>query len=63
MYSIVHKQFATDRFVFGTTIVEADSKENAMKKLNDYLSTKPDGFYTNEPCEKIEYVSELKYLS
>ncbi len=63
MYSVTHKQFATDRFEFGTTIVEADSKENAMKKLNEYLATEPDGVYTSKPCDKIEYVSELEYLS
>jgi hypothetical protein len=33
-----------------------------MKKLNDYLETKPDGVYTTLPCEDIKYVWELKVL-
>jgi hypothetical protein len=47
---------------FGTTIVSASSKEEAMKKLNDYLETKPDGVYTSLPCKDIKYVWELKVL-
>ncbi len=63
MYSVMHQQFATDRYEFRTTIVEASNKEEAMKKLNEYLATEPDGVYTGKPCEKLEYVSELEYLS
>lgn len=34
-----------------------------MDILNEYLSTDPDGFYTNKPCENIKWVSELQVLS
>ncbi len=63
LFQVIHPHFSTDRYESGITIVEADSKEEAMQKLNDYLFTKPDGVYTDEPCKKIEYVSELQYLS
>lgn len=62
LYSVIHKQFATDRFEFGTTIVESDSERNAMKKLNNYLDTKPDGEYTDLKCEGINHVSKLDVL-
>lgn len=62
LYKIMHEHYATDRYQFGTTIVSASSKEEAMKKLNDYLETKPDGVYTALPCKDIKYVLELKVL-
>ena len=62
LYKIMHEHYATDRYQFGTTIVSASSKEEAMKKLNDYLETKPDGVYTALPCEDIKRVWELKVL-
>lgn len=62
LYKIMHEHYATDRYQFGTTIVSASSKEEAMKKLNDYLETKPNGVYTALPCEDIKHVWELKVL-
>jgi hypothetical protein len=62
LYKIFHEHYATDRYQYGTTIVSASSKEEAMKKLNDYLSTKPDGVYTALPCKDINDVHVLKVL-
>ena len=61
-YKIKHEHYATDRYQYGTTIVSASNKEEAMKKLKEYLETKPDGVYTALPCEDIKYVWELKVL-
>lgn len=62
LYKIMHQHYATDRYQYGTTIVSASSKEEAMKKLNEYLETKPDGVYTALPCENIKDVWELEVL-
>lgn len=62
VYGIHHKQFCTDRYEYGTTLVAAKSKQEAMNKLNDYLATKPDGHYTAMPCESIEDVHHTKIL-
>jgi hypothetical protein len=62
LYKILHEHYATDRYQYSTTIVSASSKEEAMKKLNDYLSTKPDGVYTALPCKDINDVHVLKVL-
>jgi hypothetical protein len=63
LFSVIHRKFATDRYEYGTTIVEAVSAEEAMEKLNAYLATKPDGNYTAMPCETLDDVSQLSYLS
>ena len=62
LYTVIHEQFATDRYELGNTIVSASSKEEAMKKLNDYLSTGPDGVYTGLPCKDINHVWPLSVL-
>lgn len=62
LYKIMHKHYAADRHQYGTTIVSASSKEEAMNKLNEYLETKPDGVYTALPCNDIKNVWALKVL-
>lgn len=61
-FRVSHQKYCTDHYELGSTIVKAESKEEAMEKLNKYLATYPDGGYTALPCEKIEYVNELTYL-
>ncbi len=63
-YKVEHRHFTEDlQFIYyDTTIVRASSKKEAMKKLNDYLSTEPDGLHTAFPCESIEYVYLLEVL-
>lgn len=62
MYKIIHQHFATDRYEYGETIVKATSKQEAMDKLNDHLSTKPNGVYTALPCKSVKDVYNLKVL-
>lgn len=61
-YNVVHEQYATDHFTYGTTIVEASSKEEAMEKLNSFLATNPFGVYTPLPCTSIKHVTPLKVI-
>lgn len=62
LYEVIHQKYATDRFAWGTTIVSANSKEEAMNKLNDYLSTYPDGGYTSLPCRNVNEINLLTVL-
>jgi hypothetical protein len=62
LYTVIHEVYSTDRYVYGSTLVRADSKEDAMNKLNDYLRTKPDGVYTALLCKSIESVFETNVL-
>lgn len=63
MFRVYHRQFATDRYEYGFTIVRATSKEEALNILNLYLETKPNGAYTSLPCESINNVYEFYVLS
>ena len=62
LFKVIHRQFVTDHYEFGDTIVSANSKQEAMDKLNNYLSTKPHDIYTAEPCQDIGDVYELQIL-
>ena len=62
LFAVYHQHFATDRYVTGSTIVSASSKEEAMDKLNMYLDTKPNGAYTAEKCLSIKDIYELNVL-
>jgi hypothetical protein len=62
LYTILHEQYVTDRYQYGTTIVSASDKNEAMKKLNDYLSTNPDGGYTALPCKDINHIWKVRVL-
>jgi len=63
MFRVYHRQFATDHYESGFTIVRATSKEEALNILNSYLETKPNGAYTALPCESINNVYEFHVLS
>ena len=63
LFTVIHEGFATDKIVTIKTVVEAESREKAMQKLNEWLAKKPHGEYTDFPCESVEHVRPLKYLS
>ena len=63
MFKVIHRQYATDHYEYGSTIVKANSKKEAFEILNKYLETKPHGAYTALPCENIDDVYELHVLS
>ena len=62
IFSVMHKQFCTDHYEYGHTHVKATSKQEAFDKLNYYLSTQPDGGYTDMLCEDVKYVFNLTYI-
>lgn len=61
-YAVIHRHYATDHYEYGRTIVKASSKQDAMDKLNEWISTNPYGVYTPKPCEDISKVYELNAL-
>ena len=63
MFRVIHRQYATYHYEYGSTTVKANSKEEAFNILNKYLETKPNGAYTALPCESIDDVYELHVLS
>lgn len=62
-FSVRHEHYCTDRYAMGETIVKAETPEEAMTKLNDYLKTEPHGAYTPLPCKSIKDVYPLSYLA
>jgi len=63
LYTVLHQHYATDRYVMGSTIIEASNKQDAMDKLNKHLATMPDGAYTAKPCEDIAHIHLTPILS
>lgn len=62
IYKVYHKHFCTDHYESHPTLVKASSEQEAMDILNEYLSTKPDGVYTADPCKSVEDVYEVEIL-
>jgi hypothetical protein len=58
MYKVSHECITNTGYELGFTIVRAKSKQEAMDKLNGYLSDR----YNSYPCESIDMVIELEVL-
>jgi hypothetical protein len=61
LYEILHQKYFTDRYDYGTTIVSAYDKEEAMRKLNEYIANNKNTCY-DEPCKNINHVQVLRVI-
>lgn len=57
LWKIVHKQLATDHYTYGTTVVKASSKEEALRIFNRHIA---DERYLMK-AKSIEYVYPFEY--
>ena len=59
LFRVGHMKYATDRHVWGYTIVKAFSKQEAVDTLNKHLS----GDIYDKTCDSIDNVYELEVLT